>query len=324
MRPTRRGWAAIALVALALTLAQLFSPRSLNAVAAPLLVGLAVGAAQVARAPRPTLTADAPRPGFPGDTRRRQLRIDGGGLARVRAPLVDGLTGADVDRLVALPATVESEYDLAQRGVCDHGSVTVVQRDSLGLLARRTVLTPAETQVVYPALYDLGAPGAVPDVLSAERAAERGSFDALREYAPGDPLRDVHWKTSAKHGDLLVMEFADESATEPLTIAAEAAAGAADEMASTAATLAVLALERGRSVSLAVPEGSVDADPGDRATVLALLARTGAGRVAPAVHDRADVSITARPAETTVTVGGRSLSLAALRGEVTRVREVPA
>lgn len=85
-------------------------------------------------------------------------------------------------------------------------TVDVTVRDPLGV-AVREVPTAATARVL-----------AVPPVLRAEAAlaglvgpgGDRGRDDAeiagLREHRPGDPARSVHWRASARRGELLVRE----------------------------------------------------------------------------------------------------------------------
>jgi uncharacterized protein (DUF58 family) len=327
MRLTRRGWTALVIAGLAVALAWLFSPRGLNAVAAPLVVALAVGAIQVWRAPAPAVESEGVAAGTPGEERTRTLSVSGGGLARVTATLPDGLTGEVVDDLVALPDTIEQHCRLATRGVYEFEPVAVTQRDSLGLVATRRSLSTDDEVVVYPETYALGGHPALADLFREEYTAERQAFDSLREYVPGDPLRNVHWKSSAKYDDYLVMEFDPDDHHETVVVAADADEGAADEMASAAASVAVAALDAGRGVEVVVPGGRVGPGTGaaQREAVLELLARTGPGTLDAETRARADVAIQADDAGTTVQVGETRVSLAALRrGPPTGAREVVA
>jgi uncharacterized protein (DUF58 family) len=307
MRPTRRGLTVAGVVVLSVTLGQLFGQAALNAVAAPAAVALAVGLVQVYRADEPTVSTDPPLPGFPDERRTLSVAVEGSGLASVEWSLPDGLAGADVLATATLPHTVEREVTLRERGVYEFAPVTVTVRGPLGLVAARSEHPVAGTAVVYPRRYAVAGAG-LADQFADELAAERQEFDRLREYVPGDPLRNVHWKSSAKHDDFLVMEFGASQETEAVAVAASAEDGCADEMASAAASVLELGLEAGLAVGVSVPAGTVAPGQGEshRENVLRLLARTGAGDLAESVHADADVSIRATESGTTVRTGDGS------------------
>jgi uncharacterized protein (DUF58 family) len=301
MRLTTRGWATVAAVVLSVLLAVGFGQRSLNAVAAPALAALVVAAVQVWRADAPTVAFDAPRPGFPGQRRDVALAVEGDGLATVRQPLPPGLTARPIEATVPLPHTFERELALEARGVYDLGPPAVRQRDPLGLVARALEADATAEVVVYPQVYTLADP-TLGGLLADRATAERQEFDRLREYVPGDPLRNVHWKSSAKHDEYLVMEFSPGERTETVTVAAEADDDHADRMAAAAATVALAALEAGLTVELAVPDASLPAGAGDahRENALRLLAGADGGSVDESVRAAADVSIRAGPEGTSV------------------------
>ncbi len=102
-----------------------------------------------------------------------------------------------------------------RRGVVRVGPLRVLRRDPLALvtLAR----SHGETcQVwVYPRVHPLGAvPVGVARSLDGRvDRVPHGSitFDTLREYVIGDELRHVHWRTTARVGELMVREHVDTS-----------------------------------------------------------------------------------------------------------------
>ncbi len=310
MRLTRRGWAVLAVLAGTYVAAYLAGERALNAVAAPLLAALVVGAVLVWRADPPTLSYSSLRPGFPGDERTLTVTAGGGGVVTVEQPLPDGLDATAIDAAVTPPHSFERPVTLARRGVYRLESPTVRQRDPLGLVSTAVTVDPACEFVVYPTIYDLDDRH-VTRLFSDENAAERQEFDRLREYVPGDPLRNVHWKSSAKRDDLLVMEFAPAEHTETVTVAADADEGHADAMAAAAATVALAALDADLQVALTIPDDHLAAGLGEthRGNVLRLLAGATAGRVSAETHAEAEVSVRADANGTHVRIGDRFVAL---------------
>jgi uncharacterized protein (DUF58 family) len=191
---------------------------------------------------------------------------------------------------------------LRDRGRYEIKAPTIRQRDSLGLVGSRVETNESTTAVVYPEIH----PGTSLDVLGGKLGtgveAERQEFDQLREYVPGDPLRDIHWPSSAKGEDFFVAEYEPGDRTETITIAASADAGAVDAMATAAGTLAVTALESGLSVGLSLPGEAIPPGSG-RDHESALLSALAAATDGPENGADADVRIHATPAETRVAVG---------------------
>ncbi|MEO6019265.1 MAG: DUF58 domain-containing protein [Knoellia sp.] len=101
-----------------------------------------------------------------------------------------------------------------RRGVIQVGPATTVHGDPLGLVRRTMEWTERSELFVHPETTSLESLGAgllrdlegevTPDLSMSDLA-----FHALREYQPGDDRRYIHWRSSAKHGRLLVRQFLD-------------------------------------------------------------------------------------------------------------------
>jgi uncharacterized protein (DUF58 family) len=316
VRPTRRGYATLAVAAVAVLLAAQAGARSLNAVAAPALLVVAYGWVTLRRRREPTVTRRKPAPGFPGETREVALRVDAAGPTRVTDAVGDGLayvadTGDEYG-----PGEDGYRIELTDRGARTLGPATVRETDAFGLLARRTE-TAGETEVlVYPAVEPVAPNRTFRGLVEQAGSPDRDAFDSLREYVPGDALRDVHWKSSAKRapGDLVVARFATED-EGAVTVAAAADPGHADAMASAAASIAVYLLDADLGVEVVAPNGRTERGRGDdaRDELLELLARTSDGGVDANVE--ADVRVVAGADGVTVTTQGRSFPFEDLLGD---------
>ena len=101
-----------------------------------------------------------------------------------------------------------------ERGVHDVGPATAVRTDPLGLLRRAVQWCDPIELYVRPrmALLSTLGSGQVRDLegVPSDRVSMSDlAFHALREYVPGDDLRHVHWRSSARAGELLVRQYHD-------------------------------------------------------------------------------------------------------------------
>ncbi len=90
---------------------------------------------------------------------------------------------------------------------------------------------------------------------------------AVREWRPGDEVRQVHWRSTARHGRLVVVE-PERAVAEPLAlvVAGRADARAWEDLLAVAAASAAAALQEGRAVLLLAEDPAAG---GVRAPVLA-------------------------------------------------------
>ena len=95
---------------------------------------------------------------------------------------------------------------------CRSGPVSVVRGDPLGLFERVHRRNEPVDLFVHPqtVLFEgqsLGLPPRSRGPARPDLSPDDVSFHALREYQPGDDLRHVHWKSTARTGDVMVRQF---------------------------------------------------------------------------------------------------------------------
>jgi uncharacterized protein (DUF58 family) len=145
--------------------------------------------------------------------------------ARMRSLLLDLPIGASLQRYdlpgLAAGETHEETFTIRtqRRGVIPVGPATTRRGDPLGLASRDLRWTPVQEILVRPPMVPLEALGGglLRDLegVSTESVSQADlAFHALREYVPGDDLRHVHWRSSAKlggtdGGGLLVRQYLD-------------------------------------------------------------------------------------------------------------------
>ncbi|MCG5443029.1 DUF58 domain-containing protein [Micromonospora sp. NIE79] len=186
--------------------------------------GAAVGYAALVAAWRPRLTvtrrADPDRVAR-GEPASMTLTVRNTGRLRSANLLAEDRCG---QRTVPVPVLrlrpgrdTEVRYDVPtdRRGVVPVGPLRVTRRDPLGLVALARPYGAAVPVWVHPRIHPLTAVprGSGRSLDGRVDGVPHGSitFDSLREYVVGDELRRVHWRTSARVGELMVRENVDTS-----------------------------------------------------------------------------------------------------------------
>jgi uncharacterized protein (DUF58 family) len=147
--------------------------------------------------------------------------------------------------------------------------------DPLGLFRYRRRTPDAEVSLVLPRFTSLVAHAEVRELeasVAAPRAGSGTEMFGVREYRPGDPLRRIHWRSSARHGELVVREY-EPPGVQTLGIfcdPAPATGEVADQIARLAASEAWDCIREGGRVVLWAP-GQEPSRPGEAGSLWALL-----------------------------------------------------
>jgi uncharacterized protein (DUF58 family) len=161
------------------------------------------------------------------------------------------------------------------------GPLRCTLTDPFGLARSGTRVLGTDEVIVHPRVHDvLALPEAGGEDLDRDTPKMRGQPDrgneflTLREYAPGDDLRRVHWRSTARRDTLMVRQ--EESRRRaPVLVVLDVRPGAHDrasfEVAVEAAASIVHALDReARPVELVTSLGKVLGAPGRRHTATVL------------------------------------------------------
>lgn len=218
---TRLGWSVLAIGAISWIGGWWLGWRELMVVAGGCLVLLVLAALFVVRPP--ALQTDVilePSRVEAGDPSAGQIKARNGSSrrtlpAQIELPVGAGVAVFDVASL-APGAEAEELFVVPteRRGVIPVGPATSVRGDPLGLFHREARSGDAHELIVHPhttALDPFGS-GLLRDLeglTTKDLSMSDLAFHALREYAPGDDRRYIHWRSSAKANRLLVRQFQD-------------------------------------------------------------------------------------------------------------------
>jgi uncharacterized protein (DUF58 family) len=222
MRPTRRGIAVLVCAVLLYLAGLLLGLPLLRA-----LGGCALGAFLVAVAPvlsrlKPAVSRRVhPDRVQRGGTAFAELVVGNEGSFRQAAFVARDTIGDEVREIPvrALPAGGSARYRYEvptnRRGRIPLGPLSIERSDLLGLARARGELGEVAELRVYPKRHPvrLSPAGRARHHHEGEPQLQpmRGSMDlrSLREYVVGDERRHLHWKATARTGQLMVREYVD-------------------------------------------------------------------------------------------------------------------
>jgi len=202
-----------------------------------------------------------------------------GGLADREIYLFQLPAGGTVDKTLMMTAE--------RRGRIEVSRCQLSTGFPFGFFIKRKILRVNWSATVFPAIHPVSLPAPRDGLAGGEQRVERygDEVTALREFRTGDPLRAIHWKSSAKTGALRVKEFSrqgPESFTVQLNLAdprtgVPAEPEIVERRVSRAASLIYHLIERGDDVRLHAGnyQSGFGQGPAHRATLMRYLAFAG-------------------------------------------------
>lgn len=227
LRPTLRGWA-LAATGLALVLIGVgMGSRDVVRIGALALVVVAASAGVVAwldaggtRRPLTVQRLVLPNPVHAGERVGVEVRItssDPSGRARLAGLKFAEQAATELSagrplraRVQRSPGIVVVSYgvEAARRGRWPLGPLVVTRTDLFGTVASTSTLGEQAEVTVWPTIVPLPTPSDVligePDRVALGARSPSTDDASLRDYHEGDDLRRVHWRSSARRGELLV------------------------------------------------------------------------------------------------------------------------
>lgn len=106
-----------------------------------------------------------------------------------------------------------TETVCVRRGQFTLGPITIVGGDPFGLYQFPRHIATTSNIIVYPKTYPIYDFTTPTGALTGGQAVRRLSYEitphaaGIREYAPGDSIKRIHWKSSARRNKLFVKEF---------------------------------------------------------------------------------------------------------------------
>lgn len=169
-----------------------------------------------------------------GDKNTIRIDIENLHALTVALEIIDEIPHQFQVRDFSLKISMESgekhhlSYDLrpTERGEYLFGNINIYIQSFLGLVIRRTKIEQSQTVPVYPSFIQMRKfeMYAISNRLSdiglkkIRRIGHTMEFDQIREYVPGNDIRSINWKATARTGSLMVNQFQDERSQQVVNV----------------------------------------------------------------------------------------------------------
>ncbi|MCS7011065.1 MAG: DUF58 domain-containing protein [Anaerolineales bacterium] len=135
------------------------------------------------------------------------------------------LPGASGSRLLSRLRYREQRFYIARtlltrRGVFPLGPTRLVTYDPFGLFQVEKEFPAQATLLVFPMIFPIPEHASLAGRLPAGKSVHLRTTEVtphasgVREYLPGDPMKRIHWPTTARRGSLMVKEFEQDPQTD--------------------------------------------------------------------------------------------------------------
>jgi uncharacterized protein (DUF58 family) len=160
-------------------------------------------------------TAPLPAPIFESDGVELEVGLTSKGAASRGPAWISGTIASTVVTIGTGLVTAKGWRRLVlargvRRGPLTATSWTVGAGDALGFFRHQRINPDAEVGLVLPRFTSLASDQQVRELEASAAAPRAGSGTELfgvREYRSGDSLRRIHWRSSARRGELVVREY---------------------------------------------------------------------------------------------------------------------
>lgn len=223
------GWLVVAVASVALLASAILGWEELFFLGATMLAAVVVSVPFIfGRSTYAVAIELNPRRVVVGDRALGSMTVTNSGAKKLLGTRMELPVGSGSAEFSIPPLTPEEDYEelftvpTERRAVIVAGPARSVRGDQLGLLRRTVKWTDPIDLFVHPLTTRLApsAAGLVKDLegqISKTITNNDISFHALRNYVPGDDRRYVHWRTSARTGQLMVRQF-EETRRSQLTM----------------------------------------------------------------------------------------------------------
>ena len=109
---------------------------------------------------------------------------------------------------------------LSRRGGYKLGPTRITSGDPFGLFRTEKVFPAEHSLVVLPMIYEISSFLSLPGLLPGGQVIRQKALDitphasGVREYVPGDPMKRIHWPSTARRDRLIVKEFEQDPHAE--------------------------------------------------------------------------------------------------------------